>query len=157
MATIRETKTLLPVDYVRECGGCEDPANHPHAFDCAGEPTCVQCGGHDFDQTDIEVADGLCGACRPCDCCSDDNQCGEFPLHEFASFPRVECVRCGALGLQPTNYHWDNFSGEIPDDQLPYGAETARVISNRDGGIVAYVHTANADAFVTALNRSYNA
>lgn len=90
MATIRETKTLLP------CAGCTDPANHPHAFDCPGN-------------------------------------------------------------TPDSNYDWDNFSGEIPDDQLPYGAETARVISNRDGGIVAYVHTANADAFVTALNRSYNA
>ncbi len=44
----------------------------------------------------------------PCEGCADPanhphafdcpgNQCGEFPLHEFASFPRVECVRCGKV------------------------------------------------------------
>ena len=28
------TMNIREIDDVRECGGCEDEENHPHAFDC---------------------------------------------------------------------------------------------------------------------------
>lgn len=50
-----EIRNLRQTDDVRECGGCEDSENHPHAFDCDRVPniSCIECGytctvGEDF-------------------------------------------------------------------------------------------------------------
>jgi hypothetical protein len=53
------------------------------------------------------------------------------------------------------NYYWDLMSDYDENDAVdivtPYGDDTARIISQKDGGVIAYVHKDNANRFTAAL------
>lgn len=51
--------------------------------------------------------------------------------------------------------YWDNFveDDETSLENLPYGEETARIIDEGQGGVIAYCHVDTADRIVEALRK----
>lgn len=56
---------------------------------------------------------------------------------------------------QDPPYYWDMMSDYDADESVehvhPYGQDTARIISQEHGGVIAYVHKDHADMIVKAL------
>lgn len=52
-----------------------------------------------------------------------------------------------------SNYYWQDVDPDIHPE--PFGADTVGIVSERDGGIVAYCHATNADALVNSLNGTH--